>query len=64
VSYLLLALATPLWLDSLWGLVPSWLGVVAVIVRTALEDQTLREELEGYQEYVQQVRYRLAPGIW
>jgi len=64
VAYLLLALATPLWVDSLWGLVPSLLGAGAIIVRTALEDQTLREELEGYQEYALQVRYRLVPGVW
>ena len=64
VSYLLLALATPLWLNSLWGLIPSLLGAGAIIVRTVLEDQTLREELEGYEEYAQRVRYRLAPGFW
>jgi protein-S-isoprenylcysteine O-methyltransferase Ste14 len=64
VAYLLLALSTPLWLDSLWGLVPSLLGAGAIVVRTWLEDQTLCEELEGYTEYAQRVRYRLVPGIW
>jgi hypothetical protein len=29
-----------------------------------LEDRTLQEELEGYREYVQRVRYRLIPGIY
>ena len=64
VSYLLLALATPLWLNSLWGLVPSLLGAGAIIVRTALEDQTLCEELDGYADYARRVRYRLVPGLW
>lgn len=64
VSYLLLALATPLWLNSLWGLIPSLLGAVAIVFRTALEDRTLREELEGYEVYAQRVPYRLVPGIW
>ena len=35
-----------------------------LIVRTGLEDRTLREELDGYQEYARRVRYRLLPGIW
>jgi protein-S-isoprenylcysteine O-methyltransferase Ste14 len=34
------------------------------VIRTALEDKTLREELAGYAEYVQRVRYRLLPGLW
>jgi protein-S-isoprenylcysteine O-methyltransferase Ste14 len=35
-----------------------------MIVRTWWEDETLQEELEGYSEYANQVRYRLVPGIW
>jgi len=34
------------------------------IIRTALEDKTLQEELDGYKEYAARVRYRLLPGIW
>jgi protein-S-isoprenylcysteine O-methyltransferase Ste14 len=34
------------------------------VIRTALEDQALCEELEGYAPYAQQVRYRLVPGVW
>jgi protein-S-isoprenylcysteine O-methyltransferase Ste14 len=64
VSYLLLALATPLWLNSLWGLVPSLLGAGAIIERTALEEQTLREELDGYADCARRMRYRLVPGVW
>jgi protein-S-isoprenylcysteine O-methyltransferase Ste14 len=60
ISYL----ATPVMLDALWALIPAGLIVVGVIVRTALEDRTLREELAGYAEYAQQTRYRLLPGIW
>jgi protein-S-isoprenylcysteine O-methyltransferase Ste14 len=29
-----------------------------------LEDRTLQQELDGYVEYTQQVRYRLLPGVW
>ena len=39
--------------------------VVAVLVyRTAREDRTLIEELDGYAAYAQRVRYRLMPGVW
>ena len=49
----------------------SWLALVPVVliaatftVRTALEDRALQEELAGYKEYAQRVRYRLLPDIW
>jgi protein-S-isoprenylcysteine O-methyltransferase Ste14 len=40
------------------------LAALLFIVRTALEDRTLREELPGYQAYAERVRYRLLPGVW
>jgi protein-S-isoprenylcysteine O-methyltransferase Ste14 len=40
------------------------LGVILLVVRTALEDRTLRAELEGYEAYAQRVRFRLVPGVW
>jgi protein-S-isoprenylcysteine O-methyltransferase Ste14 len=57
-------LTTPLLLGSLWALVPAGLAACLYVVRTALEDRTLQEELEGYKEYTQRVRYRLLPGVW
>jgi len=57
-------LATPPVLGSLWALIPAGLVACLYVIRTALEDKTLRAELDGYQEYTQQVRYRLVPGAW
>ncbi len=57
-------LATPVMLDALWAFVPALLTVVALIVRTALEDRTLCQELPGYAEYTRRTRYRLLPGVW
>jgi len=57
-------LAVPLLLGSLWALVPAGLTMVGLVVRTALEDRTLREELPGYHDYARRTRYRLVPGIW
>jgi protein-S-isoprenylcysteine O-methyltransferase Ste14 len=51
-------------LGSLWALIPAILSCVVLIVRTILEDRTLRDELVGYQEYAQRVRCRLIPGVW
>jgi len=64
VGYITVAFATALALGSLWAFVPAGLGMCAFVVRTALEDRTLQEELPGYKEYTQQVRYRLLPGVW
>jgi len=57
-------IATPLILNSLWALIPAGLAILLLAVRTAFEDKMLQEELDGYQDYAQRVRYRLVPGIW
>ncbi len=51
-------------LSSLWTLVPAAVALIISVIRTALEDQTLQQELPGYKEYTQRVRYRLFPGIY
>ena len=64
VSAIIHALAVPLLLGSPWALIPGVVGALALVVRTALEDRTLHDELDGYGEYAQRVRYRLLPGVW
>jgi len=56
--------ATALLLGSAWAMIPAAGAAVALVVRTALEDQTLNQDLPGYQEYARHTRYRLVPGIW
>jgi protein-S-isoprenylcysteine O-methyltransferase Ste14 len=51
-------------LGSLWTLIPAAVALVIAVIRTALEDRTLQEELPGYKEYALRVRYRLFPGIY
>lgn len=60
----LFELAIPLFLNSPWALNIGIFNALLFVVRTALEDRTLHEELEGYTEYAQKVRYRLFKGIW
>jgi protein-S-isoprenylcysteine O-methyltransferase Ste14 len=57
-------LVTPPMLGALWAYVPALLTVAVIVVRTALEDRTLRRELAGYDAYARRTRYRLLPGIW
>ena len=64
VGTVFFGLCIPLFLGSWWTFIPCGLIVVIFIVRTALEDKTLQEELPGYAEYAERVRYRLLPGIW
>ncbi len=54
----------PLLLDSAWAFVPTVLLTIVLVVRTALEDQTLQAELPGYKQFAQKTKYRLLPGIW
>lgn len=45
-------------------MVPAVLALGGYVLRTALEDRTLQEELPGYREYAQRTRWRLLPGVW
>jgi len=51
-------------LGSLLALIPAAVALIIAVIRTALEDRTLQEELPGYRDYAQRVRYRLFPGIY
>jgi len=55
---------TALMLLSWWACLPAVLAMIVLIVRTALEDRMLVEELAGYRDYAARVRYRLVPGVW
>jgi protein-S-isoprenylcysteine O-methyltransferase Ste14 len=64
VGAILQSLGTPFLLGSLWALIPGIMEAALVIIRTSLEDRMLQAELPGYRDFVQEVRYRLVPGIW
>ena len=55
---------TGLLLESWWAVIPGLLAALTMLIRTVLDDRMLQADLPGYAEYVQQVRYRLFPGIW
>jgi protein-S-isoprenylcysteine O-methyltransferase Ste14 len=64
VGVIVCAFCIPVVLGSWWSLIPGALLAILFVVRTALEDRTLKEELEGYREYAKRVRYRLLPPVW
>ena len=64
LGFVVTMFAVPPAVGSLYGLIMSAASMVLFIVRTALEDRTLRAELVGYAEYANRVKYRLLPGIW
>jgi protein-S-isoprenylcysteine O-methyltransferase Ste14 len=61
---LLFELVVSILLSSWWSMIASAMTVVLLIIRTAIEDQTLQTELQGYMDYVKKVRFRLIPGVW
>src|SRR5262245_17809379 len=57
-------IGTPLLLGSWYGLIGALVMIALFCVRIAIEERTLRAELEGYAEYADDVPYRLIPGVW
>jgi len=61
---LIFTIGTPLMLGSLWGVFPAIITIILLSWRTYMEDKTLKNELPGYNDYTQKVKYRLVPFIW
>lgn len=64
VGYILMTLATPISLGSLYALSMAFIVFLIIVIRTVLEDKTLNTELIGYKEYSKTVKYKLIPYIW
>jgi protein-S-isoprenylcysteine O-methyltransferase Ste14 len=54
----------PLLLGSLWSVLPTSLAIILICIRTYREDKMLKDELTGYLEYTQKIRYKLVPWVW
>ncbi len=63
VSGALLVVGIALALGSLWALLPAALFCVVLVIRTNLEDATLKRELLGYAGYAARVRSKWIPGV-
>jgi len=60
----LLGAGIPLALGSWWALIPGGVFLLTFVYRAWQEDRFLAINLPGYLQYMQQVHYRLLPGIW
>ena len=61
---LLFFVGTTFLLGSWYGLLWGVLLVGMVARRAVLEERTLQQELQGYDGYMIQVKYRLIPRVW
>ena len=64
VGSVIIMAGIPLALESYWGLLLVIPGVVILVFRIRDEEKMLNQELAGYSEYAQRVRYRLMPYVW
>ncbi|MFX0052845.1 MAG: methyltransferase family protein [Candidatus Hodarchaeota archaeon] len=57
-------LSLPFALGSYVALIPAILFLTCFIPRILFEERILIRKLDGYEEYMQKVRYRVIPKIW
>lgn len=60
----LLFLSMPLVLNSLISFIIMLVYIPIIMKRIKNEEEVLEQELKGYKEYKQKVKYRLIPFIW
>jgi len=61
---LLLFVSGPLLLGSVWGLIISVVLIVTIAVRSIGEEAMLKQELEGYSDYMKRVKWRMIPFVF
>ena len=54
----------PLIFGSLWSIIPAIILITLMIIRTNLEDKTLKAELKGYLEYSNKTLFMIIPLVW
>jgi protein-S-isoprenylcysteine O-methyltransferase Ste14 len=64
VGLILVLAGAPLFLGSGWAFLPVGIVCLGLVIRAALEDRMLLEELPGYTAYARKTAYRLVPGVW
>lgn len=64
VGNVIMMVGMPLALGSYWGLLFVIPGVAVLVFRILDEEKLLIQDLPGYRDYAQHVRYRLVPNVW
>jgi protein-S-isoprenylcysteine O-methyltransferase Ste14 len=60
----LMIISAPLLVGSVYGLIITFLAFIVLAGRIIGEEKMLLEELEGYEDYQKNVKYRLIPFVW
>jgi protein-S-isoprenylcysteine O-methyltransferase Ste14 len=60
----MLFIAAPLLLNSVYGLAIGLLLIVTIAIRSLGEEAMLKQELDGYSDYMKKVRWRLIPFLF
>jgi protein-S-isoprenylcysteine O-methyltransferase Ste14 len=60
----LLFIAGPLLLGSIFGLIMGLVLIVTIAVRSIGEETMLKQELEGYSDYMKKVKWRMIPFVF
>jgi len=53
-----------LWLGSNAAAILAILPIAVLMIRLLLEENFLRRELPGYEQYTRRTRFRLIPFVW
>ena len=64
VGNLVMMVGIPLALGSYWGLLFVIPGLAVIAFRILDEENLLSQQLPGYHDYTERVRYRLMPYVW
>lgn len=64
VGMTILYIVSPLVLGSYWSVLPALVIIPVIVARILDEEKALEQELPGYVEYKQKVKYRLIPFVW
>jgi protein-S-isoprenylcysteine O-methyltransferase Ste14 len=64
VGMIVLYAASPIALGSWWAAIPALFIIPVITARILDEEVALENELTGYKEYKQKVKYRLIPFVW
>ena len=60
----LLFISTPLLLGSIYGLALGLLLIITIAARSVGEEAMLKQELEGYSDYMKRVKWRIIPFVF
>ena len=64
VGMVVLYVISPVVLGSWWAVIPALVIIPVIVFRILDEEKALEQELPGYVEYKQRVKYRLIPFVW